>query len=199
MGEYNEGHLGWIRIAARRYHPEPALTNWLCKNYGCRDPRCCEGTVMPKIDVSHAPEGRGSRYPAPFDEPCRERAWRRLGDAAGLTQFGVNLVTLKPGAWSSQRHWHAREDEFVYVFTGEVVLVDEAGESPLRPGDCAGFRAGERNGHHFINRSKSDAVLLVVGTRDDADCGEYPDIDLKFLPGRYNEPVRYAHKDGRPY
>jgi uncharacterized cupin superfamily protein len=154
---------------------------------------------MPKIDISRAPGGSGSRYPPPYDQPCRARRWRRLGDAAGLTQFGVNLVTLSPGAWSSQRHWHALEDEFVYVLSGEVVLVDDAGETPLGPGDCAGFRAGDRNGHHFVNRSPADAVLLVVGTRDDADHGEYSDIDLKFLPTRYSEPVRYAHKDGRPY
>jgi uncharacterized cupin superfamily protein len=154
---------------------------------------------MPKIDISRAPEGSGSRYPAPYDEPCRARSWRRLGEAAGLTQFGANLVTLKPGAWSSQRHWHAREDEFVYVVAGEVVLVDDSGEAVMRTGDCAGFKAGERNGHHFLNRSSLDAVLLVVGTRDDADYGEYPDIDLKFLPTRYSEPLRYVHKDGQPY
>lgn len=154
---------------------------------------------MPKIDVQRAPEASGSRYPAPYDEPCRERRWRRLGEAASLTQFGVNLLTLKPGAWSSQRHWHAREDEFVYVISGEAVLADDSGETPLRAGDCAGFRAGDRNGHHFINRSTTEAVLLVVGTRDDEDHGEYPDIDLQFLPGRYSGSVRYAHKDGRPY
>jgi uncharacterized cupin superfamily protein len=154
---------------------------------------------MPKLDISRAPQASGSRYPSPYDEPCRQRSWRRLGDAAGLTSFGVNLVTLQPGAWSSQRHWHAHEDEFVYVLSGEVVLVDDAGEDVLHAGDCAGFKAGDRNGHHLINRSEADAVLLVVGNRDDADYGEYPDIDLKFLPSRYDEPVRFAHKDGRPY
>jgi uncharacterized cupin superfamily protein len=154
---------------------------------------------MPKIDVNGAPQGSGSRYPAPFDEPCRERSWRRLADAAGLSQFGVNLVTLKPGAWSSQRHWHTLEDEFVYVLSGDVTLVDDAGEHPLRAGDCAGFKAGDRNGHHFVNRSAADVVLLVVGTHDDADHGEYPDIDLRFLPGRYSGQVAYTRKDGTPY
>jgi uncharacterized cupin superfamily protein len=122
-----------------------------------------------------------------------------LGDAAGLTQFGVNLLTLKPGVWSSQRHWHAAEDEFVQVLEGEVVLVDNSGEQPLRAGECAGFRAGETNGHHFINRSKADAVLLVVGSRNDADYGEYPDIDMKFLAGRYDVTGGFAHKDGTLY
>jgi uncharacterized cupin superfamily protein len=154
---------------------------------------------MPKIDISRAPQNTGSRYPAPFDEPCRERAWRRIGDAAGLTQFGVNLLTLKPGVWSSQRHWHAAEDEFVWVVAGEVALVDDSGEQQLGPGDCTGFRAGDRNGHHFINRSNRDAVLLVVGGRNDADHGEYPDIDMKFLPGRYAGKGGYVRKDGTPY
>jgi uncharacterized cupin superfamily protein len=155
---------------------------------------------MPRIDIEGAPRGSGSRYPEPFDEPCRGRRWLRLGDAAGLTQFGVNLVTLAPGAWSSQRHWHAAEDEFAWVLSGEVVLIDDSGEQVLRAGDCAGFRAGDRNGHHFVNRSGRDAVLLVVGSRNDADHGEYSDIDMKFLADRYRATGSYyAHKDGRPY
>lgn len=154
---------------------------------------------MPKIVVDQAPESSGTRYPEPFAAPCRERRWRRLGDAAGLTQFGVNLLTLKPGAWSSQRHWHAAEDEFVYVVSGQVALVDDAGEQQLGPGDCAGFPAGDRNGHHFINRGPADAVLLVVGSRNDADHGEYPDIDLKYLPGRYSGKGGFVHKDGTPW
>jgi len=154
---------------------------------------------MPKVTVEQAPESSGTRYPEPFAAPCRERRWRRLGDAAGLTQFGVNLLTLKPGVWSSQRHWHALEDEFVHVVSGEVVLVDDAGEQLLRAGDCAGFKAGDRNGHHFINRSKGDAVLLVVGSRNDADHGEYPDIDLRFGTGRYSGKGTYSHKDGTSY
>jgi uncharacterized cupin superfamily protein len=116
-----------------------------------------------------------------------------------LTQFGVNLLQLPPGAWSSQRHWHTHEDEFVYVLEGEVVLVTDAGEEILRAGDCAGFRAGDRDGHCLQNRSPQDARVLVVGSRNDADGGEYPDIDLRFRPGRYSGGGGYCHKDGRPY
>ena len=154
---------------------------------------------MGMIDVSSASEARGSRYPAPFDEPCRGRVSRRLGDAAGLTQFGVNLLRLPPGAWSSQRHWHALEDEFVYLLEGEVVLVTDAGEEPMRPGDCAGFKAGVRDGHCFQNRSSSDAVLLVVGSRYDADHGEYPDIDMVFSKDTARGRPVFRHKDGTPY
>ncbi len=154
---------------------------------------------MPKIDIARAPQGAGTRYPEPFASPCRERSWRRLGDAAGLTQFGVNLLTLRPGVWSSQRHWHAAEDEFVQVLSGEVALVDDHGEHKLAAGDCAGFKAGERNGHHFINRSGADVVLLVVGIRNEADHGEYPDIDMKFLADATIGQWGFVHKDGTPY
>lgn len=154
---------------------------------------------MPKIDPAAAPAGMGSRYPSPYDVPCRERRWLRLGDAAGLTQFGVNLLTLPPGTWSSQRHWHSDEDEFIWVLQGEVVLVTDAGEEMLYPGDCAGFKAGSREAHHLQNRSATAAQLLIVGSRSDADHGEYPDIDLKFLPGRYSGGGGYVHKDGTPY
>ena len=109
---------------------------------------------MPKrIDISALPLHTGTLYPPPYDEPCRARERRKLGDAAGLTQFGVNLLTLKPGVWSSQRHWHSTQDEFVWVLEGEVVLVTNDGEEVLKAGDCAGFRCGEENGHHFQNRS----------------------------------------------
>ena len=120
---------------------------------------------MKKIDLLQAPEGQGTRYPPPYDEPCKARHWKRLGDAAGLTQFGVNLLTLPPGVWSSQRHWHAKEDEFVYVLSGDVVLVSDDGEELLRAGDCAGFPAGVRDGHTLQNRTVQDAVLLVIGSR----------------------------------
>jgi uncharacterized cupin superfamily protein len=154
---------------------------------------------MPRIDPAAVPKSSGTRYPRPFDEPCRKRSWLRLGDAAGLTQFGVNLLRLPPGAWSSQRHWHSHEDEFVYVLRGEVVLVDDDGEVRLRPGDSAGFPAGDRNGHCLQNRSEEDAELLVVGSRMDEDHGEYPDIDMKFAAGRYGEGGEFLHKDGTPY
>jgi len=145
---------------------------------------------MPKIDPASAP----------FDEPCRGRSGVRLGVAGGLTHFGVNLVTLEPGAWASQRHWHQCEDEFIYVLEGELVLVEDAGETLLRPGDSAAWPAGIPDGHHVQNRTELEARYLVVGTRDDADYGEYPDIDMVFAPGRYSgTPKRFRRKDGTPY
>jgi uncharacterized cupin superfamily protein len=154
---------------------------------------------MPKIDPTVAPAGSGSRYPSPHDEPCRARSWRRLGEAVGLTQFGVNLVRLPPGTWSSQRHWHALEDEFVYVLEGTVVLVTDAGEVTLAPGESAGFKAGVRDGHSLQNRSSSDAVLLVVGSRRDEDHCEYSDIDMISTAGKYSGTSQYRHKNGAPY
>ena len=154
---------------------------------------------MSKIDQAAALRGNGTRYPAPFDLPCKNRTWHRLGDAAELTQFGVNLLRLPAGAWSSQRHWHAHEDEFVYMLEGEVVLVTDAGEETLRAGDCAGFKAGVRDGHCLQNRTDHDARILIVGSRNNDDHGEYPDIDLVFAPGRYSGKGGYRHKDGSPY
>jgi uncharacterized cupin superfamily protein len=154
---------------------------------------------MSKINLANAPTGSGTRYPAPFAAPCARRHWLRLGDAAGLTQFGVNLVTLEPGVWSSQRHWHSHEDEFIFVLEGQLVLVTDAGEEPLRAGDCAGFKAGDRNGHHLLNRGAHAARLLVVGSRHPEDHGEYPDIDLKFAGDRYHGAGAYQHRDGTPY
>ena len=149
---------------------------------------------MTKIDIAKAPERKGSLYPAPFDKPCAERVRRQLGDAAGLTDFGVNLLRLAPGVWSSQRHWHDREDEFVYVLAGEVALVTDAGETLLKAGDCAGFPKGAADGHHLINRSAADALVLEVGTRSEDDATVYSDIDMKYDPER-----GYVHKDGEPY
>ncbi len=151
---------------------------------------------MKKIESDQVPLTLGSGYPAPYDEPCRMRQRWRLGEGAGLTQFGVNLLRLAPGAWSSQRHWHSAEDEFVYVLQGEVVLVTGAGEEVLRAGDSAGFKAGESDGHHLQNRSNADAVLLEVGARNaEHDAVDYPDVDLLLRRG---EPS-YRHKDGTPY
>src|SRR5579863_4639620 len=134
---------------------------------------------MKKIDITAVKVTVGSGYPAPHDEPCRQRKRLRLGDAAGLTQFGINLLRLAPGVWSSQRHWHSAEDEFVYVLEGEVVLVSDAGEEVLRAGECAGFKAGEADAHQLQNRTNVDAVLLEIGTRDpEHDAVDYPDIDL---------------------
>jgi uncharacterized cupin superfamily protein len=148
-----------------------------------------------RIDLNALPVSTGSGYPAPFDAPCVKRQRQRLGDAAGLSDFGVNLLRLPPGAWSSQRHWHSVEDEFVYVLEGEVVLVTDAGAEVLRAGDSAGFKAGLRDGHHLQNRSAQDAVVLEIGSRNAEDEGEYPDIDLRFLKGR----AGFAQKSGAPY
>jgi len=154
---------------------------------------------MPKIDVTRAPESKGTRYPDPFRAPCLNREWRRLGEAAGLSHFGVNLVLLPPGTWSSQRHWHTHEDEFVYVLEGELVLVTDAGEERLVPGDCAGFKGGVADGHCLQNRSAKNARFLVVGSRRDEDGAHYPDIDLVAKPGRYGGTATFTHKDGTPY
>jgi uncharacterized cupin superfamily protein len=149
-----------------------------------------------RINLNAVPVVTGSGYPAPFDAPCAARARQRLGDAAGLSDFGVNLLRLAPGVWSSQRHWHSAEDEFVYVLEGEVVLVTDSGEEILRAGDCAGFKAGIKDGHHLQNRSARDAVLLEVGSRRIAeDEGEYPDIDMRFLKGDGG----YTRKNGAPF
>lgn len=146
-----------------------------------------------KIDPEAAETRVGSGYPAPFHEPCAQRRRVRLGAAGGLVQFGVNRMHLAPGAWSSQRHWHSREDEFVYVLSGEVVLVTDAGETLLRAGDSAGFRHGVSNGHQLINRSDREAVVLEVGTDDPSDETDYPDIDMRLTGGEF------VHRDGTPY
>jgi uncharacterized cupin superfamily protein len=149
-----------------------------------------------KIDERNVPIALGTRYPPPYDQPCRQRQRARLGDAAGLTQFGVNRLRLPPGCWSSQRHWHSAEDEFVYVLAGEVVLVTNAGEQLLHAGDCAGFKAGVADGHQLQNRSALEAVVLEVGARRPGeDAVDYPDIDLQIAKGQDS----YLHRDGRKY
>lgn len=151
---------------------------------------------MPKLDLNTVPGHKGSGYPKPFGENMAGRIRQRLGDAGGLTQFGVNLLRLPPGGWSAQRHWHSAEDEFVYIVSGEVVLVTDAGEEVLRAGECAAFPANAPNGHHLVNRSASMAVCLEVGTRSPAnDRVVYPDIDMLFDP----EKDCYVHRDGTPY
>ncbi|HEY1928921.1 MAG TPA: cupin domain-containing protein [Caulobacteraceae bacterium] len=150
---------------------------------------------MKRIDIEAAPMHVGSGYPPPHDAPCAARVRRRLGDAGGLTAFGVNQLTLPPGAWSSQRHWHSTEDEFVMVLSGEVVLATDAGEEVLRAGDCAAFPASEPDGHHLINRGSADAVVLEVGTRRSDDRTVYSDIDMIAEPGEDG----FRHRDGAPY
>ena len=142
------------------------------------------------------PARTGSDYPVPHNAPCLERVRRALGDAFGLSQFGVNLLDLPPGTWSSQRHWHERQDEFVYVLEGEVVLVTDEGETVLTPGMTAGFRAGSGNGHHLVNRSDRTARVLEVGTRTVEEVATYSDIDMMVREDASG--WGYFTKDGRP-
>ncbi len=150
---------------------------------------------MPKIDIAAVPKRQGAGYPPPFDAPCAQRVRQRLGNAGSLTDFGVNLMHLPPGNWSSQRHWHTHEDEFVYVLQGELVLIEDAGETLLRAGDCAAFAKNSGNGHHMVNRSDTVAIYLEVGARSPADITYCSDIDMMSA----NADGRFVHKDGSPY
>jgi uncharacterized cupin superfamily protein len=149
---------------------------------------------MKRINISAVPKINGSAYPGGLDQPCRERVRQALGDAANLTDFGVNLLLLPGGAWSSQRHWHSSEDEFIWVLQGEVVLVTQQHEEKLRAGDCAGFKAGIADAHHLQNRSAAPALVLEVGSRrPQTDHVAYPDIDLR------STPDGFTRKDGSGY
>lgn len=150
---------------------------------------------MPKIEISKVSERKGTGYPAPFDKPSLERIRKRIGEAAGLEDFGVNLMQLPPGSWSSQRHWHTHEDEFVFVLDGVLVLAEDQGETILKAGDCAAFPKNSGNGHHLINRSATTAHYLEVGSRSPEDVIFYSDIDM-FSP---SSDGRFLHKDGTPY
>ena len=150
---------------------------------------------MPKIDIAAVPERKGVGYPAPFAAPCADRIRQRLGNAGGLTDFGVNLMRLPPGNWSSQRHWHSAEDEFVYVLEGEVTLVEDGGETLLRAGDAAAFPKGSGDGHHLINRSDNLAVYLEVGSRSPDDLTTCADIDMISAAA----DGRFTRKDATPY
>jgi uncharacterized cupin superfamily protein len=152
---------------------------------------------MPKIDIAAVPARKGSGYPPPFDAPCAARTRQRLGEAGGLRDFGVNLMTLPPGSWSSQRHWHSDEDEFVYVLEGELVLIEDGGETVLKPGDAAAFKANSGNGHHLVNRTTEDAVYLEIGSRSKHERVEYPDVDLVAV--RDDHGWRFTRKNGDPY
>lgn len=154
---------------------------------------------MPKLNLSDINDASGSGYPSPFNLPCQPRQWKRIGEAAGLTKMGVNLVTLPPGCWSSQRHYHTLEDEFLIVLSGECIMIDNGGETLLMPGDMCAYPAGEENGHHLINRSEQNTVFLVCSNRDDEDVCEYPDIDMRAPAAPYGMPGGYTRKDGTPY
>ena len=148
---------------------------------------------MPKIDLEQLEQTNRTGYPPPFNEAVQGRWYRRLAPAGGLTEFGVSHVTLKPGAWSSQRHWHKGEDEFLVMLSGEAVLVEDEGRTVLRAGDCAAWPKGHANGHHLINESGEDCMFVVVGCGKNTG-GEYPDIDMK-----WTDDGRFVHKDGTPY
>jgi len=150
------------------------------------------------FDPLMLPESNATGYPEPYRADNQKRWNRRLGDHAGLKNYGVNLTRIVPGGQSSHRHAHSRQDEFIYVIEGEVVLETDAGAEVLRPGMCAGFPAGTGNAHRFVNRSAKDVVLLVVGDRTGGDEVGYPDIDLQARPGADGK-YRFLHKDGRPY
>ena len=136
---------------------------------------------MPKIDIAALEWKGGTGYPEPFRALVENRLRKRLGDAGGLTQFGVNLTMLSPGSGSAHRHWHESEDEFVFILEGEVALAENGGETLLRAGDAAAFKAGVPNGHHLVNRSDSNVTYLEIGTRAASDRGTFPDIDLAFV------------------
>jgi uncharacterized cupin superfamily protein len=152
---------------------------------------------VPKIDIGKAVVRTKGVYPQPFNSITDGREKVALGNVAGLTQFGVNLTRLKPGAASALRHWHEQEDEFVYVLDGELTLIEDGGKTVLKPGDCAGFKAGVPNGHHLVNKSQRDALYLEIGTRAASERGHYPDVDLVFE--RDGKNVRFLHKSGEPY
>lgn len=149
---------------------------------------------MPRIDIDALPVRTGSSYPAPHDAAMEGRSQVRLGDPSGLTQFGVNLVRLAPGAMSSLRHWHETQDEFLVVTEGRLTLVDDSGDTPLATGDCCAFPAGDRNGHHIVNRSDAPGAFIVVGTRTETETGWYPDVDMKVEVSA--DGMRFLRRDG---
>ena len=153
--------------------------------------------TLPALDPATVDESRGSGYPEPYRSRMGDRAKKKLGNVCGLTRFGVNLVSLGAGGQSALRHWHTLEDEFVYVLAGEVVLISDEGEQTLRAGMCAGYPAGKRSAHHFINRSDAPAQSLEVGNRIDGDNAFYPDDDLLWMETEGGTIA--AHKDGRRY
>lgn len=154
---------------------------------------------MPKIDLEKVPVLTGTGYPAPFAGAVAGRSRKRIGDAGGLTQYGVNICALRPGAASAHRHWHKAEDEFVYMLSGEAVLIEDSGETALKAGDAAAFPAGAANGHHLVNRSNADAVFLEVGSRAAEESVEYTDPAVDMRAVKDAKGWRFLHKDGRPW
>lgn len=152
---------------------------------------------MPKLDLSKVPVKTGSIYPSPYAEMMAGRSSLRLGDAGGLTQFGVNLVRLAPGALSSLRHWHLAEDEFVMVTEGHCTLITDEGATLMEPGDCAAFPANTPNGHHFINHTDKPASFLVIGSKAKREVATYSDVDL--MVTMEAGKAEFTYKDGTPF
>jgi uncharacterized cupin superfamily protein len=148
---------------------------------------------MPKLNIEAIAQSNATGYPPPFDKAVQGRWWRRLAPAGGLTQMGASHVVLKPGAWSSQRHWHDGEDELVIMLSGEAVLIEDEGEAIMRAGDVAAWPAGVQNGHHLVNRTNTDCVFIAIGAGERSKGGAYSDIDMTFGDDGY------FHKDGTPY
>ncbi len=148
---------------------------------------------MPKINIDNINWVTGTDYPSPFDKVVKGRARKRLGNEAGLNQFGVNLTKLEPGASSALRHWHENEDEFVYVIKGELTLIENSGSTLLSAGDAAAWKAADDNAHHLVNNSQADAIYIEIGTRAPQEITHYPDDDLS-----YNSEIGFTHKDGTP-
>ena len=151
---------------------------------------------MPKIKIANSSEFTGGYYQEQFGGPDAACVRRALSIAAGLTQFGVNLTLIPPGTASALRHWHEAEDELVFVILGELILIEEDGETVLRAGEAAGFKAGVADGHQLVNRSASDAVCLEIGTRAEAERGHYPDVDLLYQRSGAGEG--FTDKSGKP-
>jgi len=153
--------------------------------------------VRPAFDPKDLPEQSTTGYPEPYKSRVAGRHKRRLGDAAGLRNFGVNLTRLDPGAESSMRHWHAKQDEFVYILEGEVTLVTGAGRQKLKPGMAAGFPAGKADGHQLVNETKKPVLYLEIGDRAPGDGATYSDVDLaaNLVDGKWV----FTHKDASPY
>ncbi|ABA24576.1 Cupin region [Trichormus variabilis ATCC 29413] len=152
------------------------------------------------IDPNNVPMERGTNYPDAFKAMVAGRIRQRLGNFAGLKNFGVNLVQLEPGSFSALRHWHSHQDEFIYILAGELTLITDAGEEILTPGMAAGFPAGEANGHHLVNRSAVVGVYLEVGDRTPNDQGFYPDVpDLMTPPSPDGKSRQFIHQDGTLY
>lgn len=148
---------------------------------------------MPKLDLDSIEQVSATGYPEPFAKAVAGRWHRRLAPAGGLTEMGASHVVLKPGAWSSQRHWHAGEDELLVMLSGEAVLIEDDGRTVLRAGDICAWPKGEANGHHLINESQADCSFVALSAGTD-EGGDYPDIDM-----RWTADGTYRHNDGTPY